>query len=448
MNEAAATPGPDAPAPHAARRSSVPRHAYESAFYGDGDVLTPESAGELIEVVREAHARRTVLIPEGAGRHAYLGVPPEENPVVVSTRKLKRILRYEPDDFTIGVEAGLPLVELGETLARNRQEIPIDFSSRTRGTVGGWVAAGFPGPRAGHHGGLRNYVIGALGLRGGDRPSLFKTGGMVVKNVAGYDVGKFLIGSLGTAGVILETNFKVRARPDRRSLRLAGFRSRKDAWSFARRLREPVSRPVLLLVFGGEAGAVLKSVVPGLTAQLHWVVWSFEGNASQVQWQDARVEEILREGAPAERVDPGAEQVEEVRDALYEFSEPDRETPPQELGIARLGVLPTEAANLELGIFGLPESQRAAFATLTDMLTGLIILRWRLAADALEGLLGRLRALVTARRATGALLYLPPTARRDWPFSLVADPAAPLAEKIRRVFDTENLFCPGRKRAT
>ncbi len=449
MNEpAGAIPDPDAAAGHAVDCATVQRHEYERAFYGDGDVLTPESSDELIDVIRESHSRRKVLIPEGAGSHAYLGVPPEEEAVVVSTRKMKQILRYKPDDFTIGVQTGLPLVELGETLARNRQEIPIDFSSRSRGTVGGWIAAGFPGSRAAHHGNLRNYVIGALGLRGGERPSLFKTGGMVVKNVAGYDVGKFLIGSLGTAGVILETNFKVRALPDRRSLRLARFSDRKEAWSFARRLREPSYRPVLLLVFGGEATDLLKGAVPGLTSRDHWVAWSFEGNASQVQWQDSQVDAILDDQAPAERLDLQEDQVAAMRDALCELAEPDHEKPPEELGIARLGVLPTEAEDFESGIFGLPESGRAAFATVTDVLTGLIIIRWRITADALEGLLSGLRNLATARQATSAILYLPPAVRRDWPFSLVADPAAPLAEKIRRVFDPENLFCPGRKRAT
>ncbi len=449
MNEpAGAIPDPDAAAGHAVDCATVHRHEYERAFYGDGDVLTPESSDELIDVIRESHSRRKVLIPEGAGSHAYLGVPPEEEAVVVSTRKLKQVLRYTPDDFTIGVQTGLPLVELGETLARHRQEIPIDFSSRSRGTVGGWVAAGFPSSRAGQHGGLRNYVIGALGLRGGERPSLFKTGGMVVKNVAGYDVGKFLIGSLGTAGVILETNFKVRALPDRRSLRLARFRHRKEAWSFAHRLRDPSTRPVLLLVFGGEAADLLKGAVPGLTSRDHWVAWSFEGNASQVQWQDSRVDAILDDGAPAERLDLQEDQVAAMRDALCELAEPDHEKPPDELGIARLGVLPTEAENFELGIFGLPESRRAAFATVTDVLTGLIIIRWRITTDALEGLLSRLRDLAAARQATSAILYLPPAVRRHWPFSLVADPAAPLAERIRRVFDSQNLFCPGRKRAT
>ncbi len=73
---------PDTPAGRAADCASVPRGEYERAFYGDGDVLTPESVDEMFDVVREAHSRRKVLIPEGAGSHAYLGVPPEEEAVV------------------------------------------------------------------------------------------------------------------------------------------------------------------------------------------------------------------------------------------------------------------------------------------------------------------------------------------------------------------------------
>lgn len=442
-----ATPRPEPPSEAESPPScaSVRRHEYERAFYGGGDVLIPESCEELSDVVREAHAQGSVLIAEGAGSHAYLGVPPDEEATVVSTRKLKQILRYEPDDFTIGVEAGLPLTELRETLRQNRQEIPIDFSSRSVGTVGGWVAIGSPGLRAGHHGGLRNYVIGVRGLRGGELPAPFRTGGMVVKNVAGYDVGKFLIGSLGTAGVILETNFKLRALPDRRSLRLAGFRHRKEAWSFASALCGPTERPALLVVLGGEAASGLQGRLPRLTPQCHWVAWSFEGNTSQVAWQDSRVDAILGEVAPVDRLDLSDDEIVVFQDSLCEFSEPDSGTPPARLGIARLGVLPTDAENLDRGIFALPESQRASFATLTDVLTGLVTLRWVTPGDSLDGLLARLQALATARQATAAILYLPPDRRRDWPFSLVKDLTAPLAEKIRRVFDPMNLFCPGRK---
>ena len=143
---AASDPGrpPSVPPRASSTCASTPRNQYETAFYeGNGEVLTPESVEELSDLVREAHAHSKPVIPEGAGSHAYLGVPPRDDALLISTRRLDTVLRYEPDDFTIGVQAGLPLARLGEVLKKNRQEVPVDFSSRTSGTVGGWVAAGF-----------------------------------------------------------------------------------------------------------------------------------------------------------------------------------------------------------------------------------------------------------------------------------------------------------------
>ena len=387
----------------------MPRNDYERAFYGNGgEVLTPGSPEELFDVVREAHAHSQLLIPDGMGSQAYLGVPPADDALVISTRRLAQVIRYEPDDFTIGVQAGLPLVELSETLKKNRQEIPLDVSSRSSGSVGGWVAAGFPGPRTGHHGGLRNYMIGASGLRGGQPPSRFKTGGMVVKNVAGYDVGKFLIGSLGTAGFILEANFKLRALPEKRSLRLASFRHQQEAWSFSRELRRARFRPVVLSVFGGKAATALQGPVPQLSAHHHPVAWAFEGNTSQVDWQNQQVDKLLSELDPAQVLDLSDEEVSSLMDFLCEFSQPEPGVPPADLGIARLDALPTGAEKLEKGIYSLPEAERSSFATLTDVLTGAITLRWIATGERLTDSLPRLQALAASQRASGVILYLPP----------------------------------------
>src|SRR5437763_1211004 len=130
------------------------------------------------------------------------------------------VLQYEPHDLTISVEAGLPWADLTRLLAANRQMVPLDppFSAAT---VGGVMAANSSGPRRRLYGTARDLVIGMTfaTLEG----KLVSTGGMVVKNVAGLDMGKLMIGSFGTLAAIAVVNFKVLPAPEVERLFLLAF---------------------------------------------------------------------------------------------------------------------------------------------------------------------------------------------------------------------------------
>ena len=130
---------------------------------------------------------------------------------VVSTSCMRRVLQYEPRDLTISVEAGLPFAELSALLEQNRQMIPLDPPYFDRATVGGVVASNASGPRRRMYGTARDVVIGMsfATLEG----KVAKSGGMVVKNVAGFDMAKLLIGSFGTLAAIASVNFKLAPMP-------------------------------------------------------------------------------------------------------------------------------------------------------------------------------------------------------------------------------------------
>lgn len=125
---------------------------------------------------------------------------------------MNRVLQYEPRDLTISVEAGLPFRDLCAILAANRQMLPFDPPFAGRATTGGIVAANSSGPRRRLYGTARDSVIGMTfaTLEG----KLVKTGGMVVKNVAGLDMAKLMIGSFGTLAAIVIVNFKVHPMPE------------------------------------------------------------------------------------------------------------------------------------------------------------------------------------------------------------------------------------------
>src|ERR1700730_6921772 len=118
-----------------------------------------------------------------------------------------RILQYEPRDLTISVEAGMRYADLSSVLAQNRQMIPLDPPFANNATIGGILAANSSGPRRRLYGTARDLVIGMkfATLEG----KLIQSGGMVVKNVAGLDMGKIMIGSFGTLAALALVNFQL-----------------------------------------------------------------------------------------------------------------------------------------------------------------------------------------------------------------------------------------------
>lgn len=167
-----------------------------------------------------AAANRTITL-EGHGSKQALGGPLAPADLTLSTAGLNRILKYEPADLTISVEAGLGFRELSDTLAQHRQMIPLDPPYADQATVGGILAANSSGPRRRLYGTARDLVIGMqfATLEG----KLVQAGGMVVKNVAGLDMGKLLIGSFGTLGAIAVANFKLTPMPEREESSLLSF---------------------------------------------------------------------------------------------------------------------------------------------------------------------------------------------------------------------------------
>src|SRR6266851_3294071 len=175
-----------------------------------GAVL-PHSPQALAEALASAAAsKRSITIAGASSKHLMAG-PVVPADVTISTSAMCRVLQYEPRDLTISVESGIRYADLNSLLARNRQMIPLDPPFSDSATVGGILAANTSGPRRRLYGTARDLVIGMkfATLEG----NLVQTGGMVVKNVAGLDMGKLLIGSFGTLAAMAVVNFKLLPRP-------------------------------------------------------------------------------------------------------------------------------------------------------------------------------------------------------------------------------------------
>jgi glycolate oxidase FAD binding subunit len=173
--------------------------------------LSPDSPRALADLLASFSSQGTTLQTGGAFSKNRLGAPVIPAQCVVSTARLDRVLQYEPKDLTISVEAGMPWAGFTTLLAGNRQMVPLDPPFADVATVGGVIVSNICGPRRRWFGSARDAVIGMqyATLDG----KLVQSGGMVVKNVAGLDTGKLMIGSYGTLGVVTSVNFKLTPVP-------------------------------------------------------------------------------------------------------------------------------------------------------------------------------------------------------------------------------------------
>jgi glycolate oxidase FAD binding subunit len=169
------------------------------------DVQDPVLA-RLVEQVSSAHAHQTPLDIRGGGTKLFYGGVPAGEPV--DTTGLAGITSYEPTELVVTARAGTRLSDLESALEEHGQCLPFEpprFAAG--GTVGGMVAAGLSGPARASVGSVRDHVLGVTLING--RAEVLTFGGQVAKNVAGYDVSRLIVGSLGILGIICEISIKV-----------------------------------------------------------------------------------------------------------------------------------------------------------------------------------------------------------------------------------------------
>ena len=159
--------------------------------------LTPADQADAAGAVRAAYGEKTAVYPIGGGTRLDYGTWPTDPGVGLSLEKLNRLVDYRPDDLTITVEAGMTMTELSKILAQRRQQLHIDVAMPDRSTVGGVAAVNSSGPRRFAHGTMRDFVLGFSAVDG--QGTVFSGGGRVLKNAAGYNMGRLMAGSLGTA---------------------------------------------------------------------------------------------------------------------------------------------------------------------------------------------------------------------------------------------------------
>ncbi len=174
-------------------------------------VARPTSTAEVAEVMTEAASRGLTVVPRGAGTKLAWGAPPDSADVVLDLSGMDRVLDHQAGDLIVEAQAGTPLARVRDVVGEQRQRLVVD-ETVPGSTVGGALAAHTSGPERLLVGTVRDLLIGVTVVRADG--VVAKAGGRVVKNVAGYDLGKLMVGSAGTLGVITEALFRLHPVPD------------------------------------------------------------------------------------------------------------------------------------------------------------------------------------------------------------------------------------------
>jgi glycolate oxidase FAD binding subunit len=189
------------------------------------EAIEPSSADEIAQTLASASNHRASVVIRGGGTKMGWGRTPASVDILLSTRRLDAVVAHEYADLTATVQAGARLDDVNRVLARHGQWIPIE-SAFDDSTIGGAIATNDSGPLRHRYGTPRDLLIGIrLALADG---RLIKAGGNVVKNVAGYDIGRLMTGSHGSLAAIVSATFKLMPLPAASSTLVSTFQ-RADA---------------------------------------------------------------------------------------------------------------------------------------------------------------------------------------------------------------------------
>jgi len=245
--------------------------------------------------IQDCIRRESRLAARGGGSKSALG--PAEGVYAIDMSGLEGVIDYQPEEFNLTAWAGTRVEAVNRQLAEHGQFLPFDPVMVERGsTLGGAVASGLSGPGRYRYGGLRDFLLGVKFLDG--QGNLVSSGGKVVKNAAGFDLAKFMVGSLGKYGVLVELTFKVFPRPADYATVRAGYPDLQSALSALTRL---ASAPLelfaldldvtgdgsVLLVRLGGSPELLAPRLERVCAKLDGDIQILDGKAEKEIWRAA-----------------------------------------------------------------------------------------------------------------------------------------------------------------
>jgi glycolate oxidase FAD binding subunit len=262
-------------------------------------VAAPASTGEASALLRAAADLGLAVVPRGTGSRLDWGSPPESCDLVIETTRLDQVVEHAAGDLVATMQAGVRLDRLAEVLGAAGQRLALDppalpgITGDAGGTVGGLLATGAAGPLRLRYGTPRDLLIGITVVRADG--AVAKSGGKVVKNVAGYDIGKLFAGSRGTLGLITEATFRLYPVPAETAYVTADCPAAVDACQ------------VIAVALGSPASPVAAEIDWPASSDPVRVCVALEGDPAAVAGRAVALADLLgHDAAPSVRPDPPA----------------------------------------------------------------------------------------------------------------------------------------------
>lgn len=262
----------------------------EAEYHEELVAATATEMGRLLQ--ENSDGARRPLCPVGGRTGLGYGFPVAANSLMVSTSRLDEVVDFPARDMTVTVGAGRRVDQLQKDLASEGLRLPVDVAQSHRATIGGAIASNTSGPRRYGHGTLRDYVIGIRCVSANGQ--IYSGGGRVVKNVAGYDLCKLLVGSQGSLGVIFEVTLKLRPQAPTTLMSWSVFDDAASVEAVLSQLVTSAARPVAVELLGEHAATqVLAEAHQDRPLGRMVLCVAVEGSEHQARWQADVLEEEL-----------------------------------------------------------------------------------------------------------------------------------------------------------
>ncbi|GAC1326954.1 MAG: FAD-binding oxidoreductase [Mycobacteriales bacterium] len=378
-------------------------------------VVSPASTDEVHGVMVAAREHGLRVVPRGSGSKLAWGAPPAGVELIVETSRMSEVLEHTAGDLVCRMQAGAPLSALQERVSSANQVLALD-PPEPAATIGGIIAANASGPRRLLYGTMRDLLIGVTVVLGDG--TVAKAGGKVVKNVAGYDLGKLFTGSLGTLGVITEAIVRLHPAPAARRVVTVDVESSQRAGELVQAVLHSQLVPSAVELSwpaegGGSLAILLEGIEPGVEAQARTVTALVGGTA--------RVDDTVPGGWDERPYGPG------------------------DIGLkiaAEIVALPQvlDAVAVAATAAGLRGDLRASAGSGVSYV-GLAVLATPVAvATALD----RLRSTLAAYDGSAVVLQAPPEVKAGLDVWGPVGDALPVMRRVKEQFDPHNRMSPGR----
>lgn len=398
-------------------------------------------AEQVAVVLGVAQEHGLAVSPRGGGSMLDLGNPIERLDIVLDLRGLDTIVDYQPDDLTLTVQGGVMAGDIARLLEQRGQSLPLDIPLPDTATIGGALATNAHGPRRLRYGTARDLVIGMQVAQPLD--GLARSGGKVVKNVAGYDLAKLHIGGLGTAGVITEITFKLWPAPAACGAVIASFYSCEAAHAVAMQAIHGQLFPTAVDLAGPPFAQRLCEASGAESASGQWLLASLlQGVPAAVQRQSRGMAALCTTGGATAVTSLDKPAADRLFARLRDFGRSIED--PASL-VLRVSVLPSRTA----AAAGVIEDNSPSLGGRPELLlrpgSGTVLANWAAApADRLVDAIRRLRAslaqigggLVVERcpSAVAALIEVWGVDGRD----------VALMQRLKQTYDPNSTLNPGR----